>query len=267
MAAGKTRFDDVYDAPDPRPYFRRLAPLRYEIPEHARPVFRRAAAARAAAEAPGGTPPAVLDLCSSYGINAALLNHDVTLAGLYERYTGPVTAPMTTAELLAADREFYAARRRPGALRVLGLDIAGHAVRYARAAGLLDEAHTDNLEEDEPGPELRRALAGVGLITVTGGGSYVTRRTFDRLLRHARRPVWVSAFVLRTVPLEPLVACFAEHGLHTRTDTSRTYPQRLFTDARERDYAVRAVRAAGGDPAGREEAGSFHAVLLEARPE
>lgn len=30
---GKTRFDEIYDAPDPRAYFRRLAPLEYEIPQ------------------------------------------------------------------------------------------------------------------------------------------------------------------------------------------------------------------------------------------
>ncbi|OII60954.1 hypothetical protein BJP40_08900 [Streptomyces sp. CC53] len=264
--AGKSRFDDIYDQPDPRAYFTRLAPLGYEIPHHAQAVFRRAAAERAAV--PDGAPgrPAVLDLCCSYGINAALLNHDVTLADLYAHYTAPGTADLTTEELAARDREFYARRRRPDAHPVIGLDIAGRAVGYARAVGLLDAGFTDNLEAGPPGPALSTALADVGLVTLTGGGSYVTERTFGALLsRPLRHPVWVSAFVLRTVSYAAVAETLAARGLHTAADASRTYPQRAFTDPAERDFAVAAVRALGADPAGREAAGCFHTVLYESR--
>ncbi|WP_254705663.1 hypothetical protein [Streptomyces vilmorinianum] len=257
---GKARFDDIYDQPDPRAYFRRLAPLEYEIPQQAQAAFRRAAAERE-----GGT---VLDLCCSYGINAALLNHDVTLAELYARYTDPSVHELTSAELAVLDKEFYAARRRDDAAPVIGLDVAGHALRYAREVGLLDDAFAENLEEGAPpSPRLRAAMADVGLITLTGGGSYLTRRTFAALLEWAGRPVRVSAFVLRTVSYRPIADCLAEYGLRTVADPSRTYPQRLFTDAREQRFAVEAVRALGADPAGRESAGRFHTVLYESVPE
>ncbi|MGY1579072.1 hypothetical protein [Streptomyces sp. MN13] len=266
MAGGKACFDDIYDQADPRAYFTRLAPLGYEIPHHAQPVFRRVAAERAALD--DGLPgvPAVLDVCCSYGINAALLNHDVTLAELYEHYLSPAARDLPTAGLAAWDKEFYAERRRPDALPVYGLDISAPAVRYAREVGLLDAAFTDDLERSDPGPELSRALAGVGLVTITGGGSYVTERTFARLLDGARRPMWVSAFVLRTVSYDPVVRALADRGLSTTPDTARTYPQRRFTDEREQRFAVDAVRALGGDPTGREEAGRFHSVRYESRP-
>ncbi|WP_030338155.1 hypothetical protein, partial [Streptomyces sp. NRRL S-1022] len=265
-ARGKSRFDDIYVQPDPRAYFTRLAPLDYEIPHHAQPVFRRLAAERAAYGAGRAEGLVVLDLCCSYGINAALLNHDVTLAELYERYTSDTARRMSTQELAAWDREFYAERRRPDALRVYGLDIAAPAVRYAREAGLLDAGFTDDLERVPPGPELRAALPEVGLITLTGGGSYITERTFTALLDAARGPVWVSAFVLRTVSYEPVARRLAAYGLRTTVDTSRTYPQRRFTDEQERRYAIEAVRGLGGDPSGREEAGRFHSVLYDSRP-
>lgn len=265
-AHGKSRFDDVYVQPDPRAYFTRLAPLDYEIPHHAQPVFRRLAAERAAHGdgRPGG--PVVLDLCCSYGINAALLNHEVTLAELYERYTSDTARRMTPTQLAAWDREFYAERRRPDAIAVYGLDIAAPAVRYAQEAGLLEAGFTDDLERVPPGPALRDALDEVGLITLTGGGSYITERTFAALLDGARRPVWVSAFVLRTVSYEPVVRTLAAHGLHTTVDGARTYPQRRFTDERERQHAIEAVRALGGDPSGREEEGRYHSVLYTSRP-
>ncbi|WP_455354835.1 hypothetical protein [Streptomyces sp. SYSU K217416] len=262
---GKTRFDHIYNEPDPRAYFRRLAPLEYEIPHHAQPVFRRTRQQRAA-EAGTDGPVTVLDLCCSYGINAALLNHDLTLADLYAHYTDDRVRALTTAELIERDEEFYAAHRRADATPVVGLDTADRAVGYARAVGLLDEAYAENLEELPPSPGLRRAMAGVGLITVTGGVGYITRRTFEALLRCARLPVRVSAFVLRTVRYQPVVECLDSFGLITETDPSRCYPQRRFTSGREQRNALRAVLLAGEDPAGLETEGRYYARLYESRP-
>ncbi|MBC9728257.1 hypothetical protein [Streptomyces sp. TRM68367] len=266
LAGAKSRFDDIYDRPDPRAYFTRLAPLEYQIPHHAQPVFRRAAAERAALDDGHPGKPAVLDVCCSYGINAALLNHDITLAEMYERYTSPHCQTLSTVELTARDKELYAERRRPDAVPVFGLDVAAPAVHYALEVGLLEAGFTDNLERSSPGPRLSRALAEVGLITLTGGSSYITARTFTALLDGARRPVWVSAFVLRTVSYHPIVRTLAAHGLRTTLDVSRTYLQRLFTDERERQYAIEAVRALGGDPTGREENGRLHSLHYESRP-
>ncbi|MGW5737809.1 MULTISPECIES: hypothetical protein [Streptomyces] len=264
-AAGKTRFDDIYDRPDPRAYFRTLAPLRYEIPQQAQDVFRRTLALRSAV--PGTRlPVTVLDLCCSYGINAALLNHDLTLADLYAHYTGDETAALTRGELVEADKEFYAARRRPDAVPVIGLDMAADATRYALEVGLLDEAYAENLERHPPSDGLRRAMARVGLITVTGGIGYITHRTFDALLDAAGIPVWVSAFVLRTVPFEQILATLEAHGLATETDAERSYPQRLFTGPDEQSGAIDDVRAAGDDPTGLEAAGRYYARLYQARP-
>ncbi|MDF3299639.1 hypothetical protein [Streptomyces tropicalis] len=267
VEGGKSRFDDIYCGPDPRAYFRRLAPLEYEIPHHAQPVFRQAATERAALDEGSTHGPAVLDVCCSYGINAALLNHDVTLAEMCERYTSPGSRTLSTAELRASDKAFYAARRRPDPVPVFGLDVSAPAVQYALEVGLLDAAFTDDLEQGSPSPRLRSALADVGLITLTGGGSYVTVRTFTALLTGARRPVWVDAFVLRTVSYQPIARTLAVHGLTTTVDVSRTYPQRLFTDEREQRYAIAAVRALGGDPTAHEENGRFYTLHYESRPD
>ncbi|MEU7645043.1 hypothetical protein [Streptomyces huasconensis] len=264
-ASGKTRFDDIYDQPDPRAYFRTLAPYEYEIPHHAQAVFRRTREQRSRTAGHEG-PVTVLDVCCSYGINAALLNHDLTLADLYAHYTSAAIAALTPQELVACDKEFYAGRRRADATPMIGLDVAANATRYALDVGLLDEAYTEDLERCPPGPGLCRAVARAGLITVTGGTSYITHRTFDALLGCARTPVWVSAFALRTVPYRRIAATLAAHGLVTVTDFSRTYPQRLFTSEQERRDAVRQVILAGEDPTGHESEGRYYTRLYESRP-
>lgn len=264
-AAGKTRFDDIYNQPDPRAYFRTLAPLRYEIPQQAQDVFRRTLAQRSAVR---GThrPVTVLDLCCSYGINAALLNHDLTLADLYAHYTSAETGALTRGELVETDKEFYASRRRTDAVPVIGLDTADNATRYALEVGLLDEAYAENLERHPPSDGLRDAVGRVGLITVTGGIGYITHRTFGALLDATRIPVWVSAFVLRTVPFQEILATLDAHGLATETDPERTYPQRLFTDLTEQSSAVDQVLAAGDDPTGLEREGRYYTRLHQSRP-
>ncbi|MCX4825461.1 hypothetical protein OG883_37540 [Streptomyces sp. NBC_01142] len=262
---GKSRFDEIYNEPDPRAYFHRLAPLEYEIPHHAQDIFRRTRAARATAHGADG-PVTVLDLCCSYGINAALLNYDLTLAELYAHYTSPEVEPLTSNELMELDKEFYASRRRADATPVIGLDSADNAVHYAQAVGLLDEAYGENLEDGPPSPPLRRAVANTGLITVTGGIGYISHRTFEALLECARVPVWVSAFVLRTVPYQPVITRLADYGLVTETDSSQTYPQRLFTGPAEQDSAIEQTLLAGHDPTGLESDGRYFTRLYHSRP-
>ena len=78
MAAQKADFTHIYTQPDPRAYYRTLGALDYEIPQHGRGVFDVVLdELRASNEA-----PVVLDVCCSYGINAALLNLTKSLADL-----------------------------------------------------------------------------------------------------------------------------------------------------------------------------------------
>ncbi|MEK8144851.1 hypothetical protein NKH18_34795 [Streptomyces sp. M10(2022)] len=194
---------------------------------------------------------AVLDICCSYGINAALLNHDLTLEDLYDHYTSPTASAMTTSELAAWDREFYRDRRRPDAVPAFGLDAAPNAIAYACEVGLLDEGFGENLEAAPPSAALLRAARRIRLITVTGGASFLSSRTFRPLLESADVPVWVAALVLRTGSYRPIAECLDSFGLVTEKAGSRTFVQRRFTGPQERQFAVDAVTAAGEDPRGR----------------
>jgi hypothetical protein len=260
---GKASFDNIYDQPDPRAYFRGLQPLGYQIPHHAQRVFQRLIQTAPITRDDGQVT--VVDVCCSYGINAALINHEVTLDELYNHYTAERVSTLTSDQLAEKDRAFYAERRLTPVARMIGLDAARNAVAYAHQAGLLDEAFGEDLERQDPSPSLVSALKSVRLVTVTGGVGYITTRTFDRLLRHIDNPVWVAAFVLRTVDYGPVSKTLSRYGLTTQK-AARTFPQRRFADADEQRHAITAVRARGISPEGKESTGLYHAEFYLSRP-
>lgn len=267
--SGKADFSHIYDRPDPRDYFRTLSSLDYEIPQRARLVFATIfTAIRAEGDAAGGEPLRVLDLCCSYGVNAALLRCDLDLDDLYDRYSSPELADLSADEVCTADKDYYADRLLPNAVRVIGLDAAANAVACACRVGLLDNGWAENLEADPPSAALARELDHVDVVICTGGIGYITERTLGQVVRtEPGRPApWVAAFVLRQYSYEPISAALSQHGLVTERLNGASFPQRRFASDSEREAALRAVTERGLDPSGYEETGRYYADFYLSRP-
>jgi len=265
---GKADFNHIYDRPDPRDYFRTLGELDYEIPQRAQPVFQALLAAlRPSGGTVGTAPLRVLDLCCSYGVNAALMRCEVRLDELFDHYSSAALADLSAAELAREDEAYYAGRCRPDAVRVSGLDVACNAIAYGCRVGLLDGGWAEDLEAGDPSRQLTDHLRGVDLVTTTGGVGYITERTFDRVLgaRRDGSTPWVAAFVLRTVSYERISESLAQHGLVTEQLTGATFPQRRFASEAEREAALREVSRRGLDPAGREDTGRYYADFYLSR--
>ena len=93
----KASMDHIYDQRDPRAYFRELKTHGYSIPDQAKPVFtclidrlreRRSGLVR------------VLDLGCSYGVNAALLKHDLSMEKLYDHWSQPRLSDATPTQVV-----------------------------------------------------------------------------------------------------------------------------------------------------------------------
>lgn len=266
---GKADFSHIYDRPDPRDYFRTLGDLDYEIPQRAKPVFDRLLDALRPRRAAAATETLrVLDLCCSYGVNAALLRCHVSLDDLFERYASPDLDALSPSEVCALDRRFYADHLRPDAVVVSGLDTAANAIGYGCRSGLLDSGWSDDLESSDPSPELAAMLGEVDLVTSTGGIGYITHRTLDQVVRSrpGQRAPWVAAFVLRQIPYEQISKTLAGCGLVTEYLDTTSFPQRRFASPGERDSVLRALDERGVDPTGLETEGRYYADLYLSRP-
>jgi hypothetical protein len=267
--SGKASFDLIYDLEAPREYCRVLGGLDYLIPHHGQRLFRALAEARRAGAVQDRLK--VVDVCCSYGINAALLKHEMTLGELYARYGSEELGGLSSEELAGADAAFYRERLRETPLEVVGLDVAQNAVSYGVSSGLLDGGFAENLEENEPTEELRRAVSGADLLTITGGVGYVSERTFERLLEciaggTGGRAPWIAALALRWVSYEEISEALSEYGLVTEKLEGHTFPQRRFLDTPEREYVLEELAKTGVDTTGKEETGWYHAEFYLSRP-
>ncbi len=261
--SGKASFGHIYDLQDPREYYSTLGGMDYRAPEHGQRLFSTLIEKRRN----GSEPVNVVDLCCSYGINAALLKYEVVLDDLYERYSSD-ELPLPGDELAEADVAFYAGRKREAAPRVVGVDVAGNAVSYALKAGLLDAGAAEDLENDPPSEKLRREVSDADLFTVTGGIGYISERTFDQLLGFVDEGYdpWVAVLALRWVSYDRISGVLDTYGLVTEKLEGRTFEQRRFADADEREYVCRELEGMGIDPEGKEREGSYHAEFYLSRP-
>ncbi len=256
----KADFNGIYTAPDPRPYYRTLSRLDYQIPRLGLPVVE-AVLDRARQD---GSDPTMLDVCCSYGINSALL-YAADPAGVAARYCSARISSLNP-EQLAADDARRTRRRRRG-VTVLGLDASVPAIRYARRAGLLADGWSENLEGGPASPGLLAGLRDVGAVVCTGGFGYVGEPTFEQIVRAVRHPdrLWLAVFVLRVFDYSPMERMLADHGLVTQR-LPQTFRQRRFTGPDEQEAAVHDVLLRGCDPTGKEADGWFHADCYVTRP-
>lgn len=261
----KANMDDIYDQPDPRAYFHELKKVGYTIPNAAKPIFQKLISQRRRRQ---GDMVHVLDLGCSYGVNAALLKHDLSIEDLYEHWGQEKLADATLEEVVERDRRFFADLDESQDIEVIGLDIAENAVVFAEEAGLLDEGITVNLET-EPLPVLAEEdLAQIDLVTSTGCVGYVTEKSFDRLLpaiTPGRKP-WIANFVLRMFPFGAIEESLSDWGYVTEKLDGQTFVQREFASSEEREQVLDQMREKGIDPSGRETEGRLLAEFYLSRP-
>lgn len=265
--AGTTRFDldetgkidlsTIYDRPDPQLYYQTLINLDYQIPSLAEGTFRAVIGARRQSRLRNRI--ALLDVGSSYGVNAVLLRHGISLSGLYGLYSREQTKDLSRSDLVGRDRKLFAGMRTDRDMKVVGLDVAGEALDYAEEVGIIDAGLAVDLERLPPRVEDKEVLADIDLIISTGAIGYVGVPTFSRILDCAKSSPWFALFALRMFPVDDIATMLHSRGYVVYRQRGRTYRQRRFAGADERQEVLSRLAAMRVDPTGLEAEGWYHA--------
>lgn len=262
----KANMEHIYGQPDPRAYFRELQKVDYQIPDRAKPVFQ---ALIDRLESRKGGPVRALDIGCSYGVNAALLKHDLDMADLYARWTDPILDKASPKQVIDSDRRFFEALPVANRAAMVGLDPSEPAISYAEDTGLLEHGLALNLEDDALPDAAADALAPVDLVMSTGCVGYVTEASFDRLMpavTRGRSP-WLANFVLRMFPFDPIEQSLESRGYVTEKLDGESFVQRVFMSEGEQAGVIDALEAQDIDPAGKEAEGTLIAEFYLSRPE
>lgn len=260
-----TIFDDIYDLPDCRSYYRAMDHAGFRTAHHATDEFRRVLAALKAAR--GLTAASVLDFASGYGIGAALMRHTVGLDDVLARYRDAWFDDAPVGAVIGADRDWYAAHRRADSSeRFAGVDIAANALGYARGVGIFDAVYAENLQAEAPGAGVLAELAGTDLIIECGSVAHMLPAALESMLAAAVRDPWVVTAPIRGNDTAEAIAVMRDYGLEVAPLDVRPFRHRRFADAAEQARAIANAQARGHDTDGFESTGYFHAQLLLARP-
>lgn len=261
----KACMDHIYDQSDPTAYFRELKKLGYAIPSAAKPIFQNLISHLQQRQ---GDTVHVLDLGCSYGVNAALLKHDLSMPELFQHWGQNRQADETPEEVVEYHQRFLADLNESDDIEVIGLDVAENAVAFAEEVGLLDVGLTFNLETQPLPASAEEELALVDLVTSTGCVGYVTEKSFERLLpaiTRDRQP-WIANFVLRMFPFDAIEETLSDWGYITEKLEGETYVQRKFASIEEQGQVLEQLREEGIDPTGKEAEGDLLAEFYLSRP-
>jgi SAM-dependent methyltransferase len=261
----KANMDHIYNQSDPRAYFRELKKLNYSIPDTALPIFRKIIEQVRQDE---DDTVHVLDLGCSYGVNAALLKHDLSMDELYSHWAHAELAGANAKEVAARDKEYFTNLENPDNIEVIGLDLAQNAISFGEDVGLLDEGLAVNLETGGLPVQAREMLSPIDLVTSTGCIGYVTEKTFDNILPAvmAGRSPWIANFVLRMFPFDAIEETLADRGYVTEKLEGQTFLQRRFESDDEQDQALNQLREQGFEPTNEEVGGNLVAEFFLSRP-
>lgn len=258
-----TDFDLIYNNPDPRPYYRNLAPVDYRMPEVTCGFLKKHS--QLLARYFGRPKIRVLDFASGFGANGALLQHELGIGDLYSFYDKEAPG-----ELPSCDEPFFSARQKEQNLfEIGGLDIAANALSYAKANGLIAEGFAENLIENQPTERLHAFLQQTDIIMEVGALLDILQEAVIELLKCAtpgRRP-WLLTSPRYDVDIAPLKAYLAQNCYVLETVNAAPIHYRKLISKQEQDLVAERIRELGRNPVDGFEGETFVVDLLLARPE
>jgi len=260
--AVKKDFSDIYTQKNPQPYLQEMKNLEYRIPDQTKPLYKHLAERIVNYKK---SPVKILDLGSSYGINSALLGHELIMSELDNFFENNPES-----SLKATQNFFDELPNNDPNLEFYLNDTSSEALEFAKKAGLCEESFCVNLEKEPIPSEFQQALREIDLIVSTGCVGYIGWKAFEKIFENIdseRTPLPLFAFtVLRIFQMDDIKQVFAENNFELVKTKVGPLKQRKFHDEEEKIKTINLLREREIDTTGLEDNGYYFADFYVAGP-
>jgi len=262
-----TRFDDIYNLPDCRAYYKAMHESQYSNADYAIKGF--VPALNELQRIRGLEKPLVMDFASGYGIGALLMRHYITLEQVLDRYQAPKFMDATVENVIKWDQQWIDQNKHVHEpCSIFGIDVADQALQYGQAVGIFDSVFALDLQKEQPGEELSELIHNCDMIIEVGSVIHLLPGALDTILGLCGEILpWIVSSPIRGNESEESMKIMESAGLVVEAMPIPPFPHRMFMDEAEKERATKLVEERGFDTEGFESTGSYHAQLYIARPE
>ena len=264
----KKDFTDIYTQKTPYSYLKEMQVLQYRIADHTKPLYLSLAEQLYNKLQ---RPINILDIGSSYGINSALMKHDLVMSELDDFF-------LTKDEPnIIQTKQFFEKQSQNDHLNFYQIDISNPALVFSKDSGLCEKGICVNLETDNS--RLIQELPEFDMVIATGCIGYIGYKTFSNLFEVIKNqkaysptpesqditPIFAFS-VLRIFDMEKIQKTFDYYGYSLINSNVEPIPQRQFSDADEQSQAIHLLHGKGIDTKNYEDEGHFYADFYVASP-
>lgn len=259
----KKDFSDVYVQKYPAPYLEEMKNVEYRIPDQTKPLYKHLAERIVNYTR---RPIKILDIGSSYGINSALINHELVMSELDEFFIENNPHP----SIKSTQNFFDDLPNSDSNLEFYLVDISSPALDFAEKAGLCQESFCINLEKESIPNKLQQVMQDIDLIISTGCVGYIGWKSFVKIFQKigsGRDPLPVFAFtILRIFPSDDIERVFRENNFELVKTRIGPLKQRRFYDENEKNDTIRLLKSRNIETRNLEDTGYYFADLYVGGP-
>jgi len=261
----KKDFTDIYGQKFPNDYLEEMRRLHYRIPNKTKSFYLSLAEQLYKRLA---RPINILDIGSSYGINAALMKHDLEMSDLDDFFLKRENTSMEQT------KQFFEKLPSNNHLKFYQIDISDPALQFSEEVKLCKKGICVNLETESFSIN---EIPSFDMIIATGCIGYIGYKAFSNLFvlikkqqtkfsqSEIDKPIFAFS-VLRIFDMEKIQQTFDYYGYSlVRTDLG-PIRQRQFSDSEEKSQTVSLLHDKGIDSKDYEDDGYFYAHFYIASP-
>lgn len=260
----KRDFTDVYTQKFPNEYLKEMKRLDYRIPDKTKPLYL--SLARQIYKKVSRTIK-VLDIGSSYGINSALMRHNLRMSDL-DNFFLKENHPPTKEQA----RQFFEKLPVDDTLSFYQIDISDPALKFSEDVNLCKKGICVNLET---GNLPIKNIPESDMVIATGCIGYIGYKAFSNLFEIIKKqkinsenfqsPVFAFS-VLRIFDMEKIEKTFDHYGYSIVKSDLEPIRQRSFSDSKEKNKTISLLHDKGINTKWYEDDGHFYADFYIASP-